>query len=43
MAMPGAVTMESRADWEAEVAGQLGLDPQRPSLPGLARTYVDAA
>lgn len=37
MAMPGTVTMESRAHWELEVAGQLDLDPQPTIVAGQAR------
>jgi urease accessory protein len=37
MAMPGALTMESRADWELEVAGQLDVDPQPTIVAGQAR------
>jgi urease accessory protein len=37
MAMPGAVTMESRADWVLEVEGELDLDPQPTIVAGHAR------
>ncbi|HEV7423142.1 MAG TPA: urease accessory protein UreD [Mycobacterium sp.] len=37
MAMPGTVTMESRASWELEVAGLLDLDPQPTIVAGHAR------
>jgi urease accessory protein len=37
MAMPGPATMESRADWELEVAGQLDFDPQPTIVAGQAR------
>jgi len=37
MAMPGTVTMESRANWELEVEGQLDLDPQPTIVAGKAR------
>lgn len=37
MAMPGTVTMESRAHWELEVAGELDLDPQPTIVAGQAR------
>jgi urease accessory protein len=37
MAMPGAVTMESRATWDLEVAGHLDLDPQPTIVAGHAR------
>jgi urease accessory protein len=37
MAMPGTVTMESRASWELEVAGLLDLDPQPTIVAGQAR------
>ena len=37
MAMPGAASMESRAAWELEVAGQLDLDPQPTIVAGRAR------
>jgi urease accessory protein len=37
MAMPGTVTMESRASWDLEVAGHLDLDPQPTIVAGEAR------
>jgi urease accessory protein len=37
MAMPGTVTMESRATWDLEVAGHLDLDPQPTIVAGQAR------
>jgi urease accessory protein len=37
MAMPGTVTMESRASWDIEVAGHLDLDPQPTIVAGRAR------
>lgn len=37
MAMPGPVTMESRAAWELEVEGLLDLDPQPTIVAGEAR------
>ncbi len=37
MAMPGTVTMESRATWNLEVAGHLDLDPQPTIVAGQAR------
>lgn len=37
MAMPGTVTMDSRADWDLEVQGQLDLDPQPTIVAGRAR------
>jgi len=37
MAMPGPVTMESRATWELEVEGVLDLDPQPTIVAGEAR------
>lgn len=37
MAMPGTVTMESRASWDLEVAGRLDLDPQPTIVAGHAR------
>jgi urease accessory protein len=37
MAMPGTVTMESRASWELDVAGLLDLDPQPTIVAGKAR------
>ncbi|WP_029114020.1 urease accessory protein UreD [Mycobacterium sp. URHB0044] len=37
MAMPGTITMESRASWELEVAGLLDLDPQPTIVAGQAR------
>jgi urease accessory protein len=37
MAMPGTATMESRASWDLEVAGDLDLDPQPTIVAGLAR------
>jgi urease accessory protein len=37
MAMPGTVTMESRASWDLEVEGQLDLDPQPTIVAGAAR------
>lgn len=37
MAMPGVATMESRASWELEVAGDLDLDPQPTIVAGQAR------
>lgn len=37
MAMPGTVTMESRASWDLEVAGLLDLDPQPTIVAGQAR------
>jgi urease accessory protein len=37
MAMPGTVTMESRASWDLEVAGALDLDPQPTIVAGHAR------
>ncbi|GAB7069879.1 urease accessory protein UreD [Mycobacterium hodleri] len=37
MAMPGPVTMESRAVWELEVDGLLDLDPQPTIVAGEAR------
>jgi urease accessory protein len=37
MAMPGTATMESRASWELEVAGDLDLDPQPTIVAGHAR------
>jgi urease accessory protein len=37
MAMPGTVTMESRASWELEVAGLLDVDPQPTIVAGRAR------
>src|ERR1700704_2896126 len=37
MAMPGTVTMESRASWDLEVAGDLDLDPQPTIVAGQAR------
>jgi urease accessory protein len=37
MAMPGTATMESRASWELEVAGDLDLDPQPTIVAGAAR------
>lgn len=37
MAMPGPLTMESRADWELEVAGRLDVDPQPTIVAGQAR------
>ena len=37
MAMPGTVTMESRASWDLEVAGDLDLDPQPTIGAGQAR------
>jgi urease accessory protein len=37
MAMPGTATMESRASWDLEVAGDLDLDPQPTIVAGQAR------
>ena len=37
MAMPGTITMESRATWDLEVAGYLDLDPQPTIVAGQAR------
>ncbi|MBJ7340578.1 urease accessory protein UreD [Mycolicibacterium sp.] len=37
MAMPGTVTMESRATWDLEVQGSLDLDPQPTIVAGRAR------
>ena len=37
MAMPGTVTMESRARWDLEVEGLLDLDPQPTIVAGTAR------
>ncbi len=37
MAMPGTVTMESRATWDLEVEGLLDLDPQPTIVAGAAR------
>ncbi|MGH3643715.1 MAG: urease accessory protein UreD [Mycobacterium sp.] len=37
MAMPGTVTMESRASWDLEVAGRLDVDPQPTIVAGAAR------
>ena len=37
MAMPGPVTMESRATWDLEVEGLLDLDPQPTIVAGEAR------
>ncbi|MCW2520000.1 MAG: Urease accessory protein UreD [Mycobacterium sp.] len=37
MAMPGNVTMESRASWDLEVEGLLDLDPQPTIVAGAAR------
>lgn len=37
MAMPGVTTMESRANWDLEVAGVLDLDPQPTIVAGEAR------
>lgn len=37
MAMPGTVTMESRASWDLEVQGVLDLDPQPTIVAGRAR------
>jgi urease accessory protein len=37
MAMPGTATMESRASWDLEVAGDLDLDPQPTIVAGAAR------
>src|SRR4051812_47763431 len=37
MAMPGTVTMESRATWELDVEGVLDLDPQPTIVAGEAR------
>lgn len=37
MAMPGSVTMESMAQWDLEVAGELDLDPQPTIVAGHAR------
>ena len=37
MAMPGTVTMESRANWDLEVEGELDLDPQPTIVAGCAR------
>ena len=37
MAMPGTVTMESRAHWDLEVDGLLDLDPQPTIVAGAAR------
>jgi urease accessory protein len=37
MAMPGTVTMESRADWDLEVEGLLDFDPQPTIVAGQAR------
>jgi urease accessory protein len=37
MAMPGTVSMESRSDWDLEVAGHLDLDAQPTIVAGLAR------
>jgi urease accessory protein len=37
MAMPGTTTMESRASWDLEVAGDLDLDPQPTIVAGQAR------
>ena len=37
MAMPGTVTMESRASWELEVEGELDLDPQATIVAAEAR------
>jgi urease accessory protein len=37
MAMPGTVTMESRATWDLEVEGLLDLDPQPTIVAGQAR------
>jgi urease accessory protein len=37
VALPGTVTMESRASWELEVAGTLDLDPQPTVVAGTAR------
>ncbi|MCW2558025.1 MAG: urease accessory protein UreD [Mycobacterium sp.] len=37
MAMPGTATMESRASWDLEVAGDLDLDPQPTIVAGHAR------
>ena len=34
MAMPGTATMESRASWDLEVAGDLDLDPQPTIVAG---------
>jgi urease accessory protein len=37
MAMPGTVTMESRASWDLEVEGLLDVDPQPTIVAGRAR------
>jgi len=37
MAMPGTATVESRASWDLEVAGDLDLDPQPTIVAGQAR------
>lgn len=37
LAMPGVLTMESRASWELEVEGLLDLDPQPTIVAGRAR------
>lgn len=37
MAMPGTATMESRAQWDLEVDGQLDLDPKPTIVAGRAR------
>src|SRR5690349_4405608 len=37
MAMPGTVTMESRATWDLEVHGELDVDPQPTIVAGAAR------
>ncbi|MEU0498950.1 urease accessory protein UreD [Mycobacterium sp. NPDC006124] len=37
MAMPGTVTMESRATWDLEVYGHLDVDPQPTIVAGAAR------
>ncbi|MDT5328436.1 MAG: urease accessory protein [Mycobacterium sp.] len=37
MAMPGTATMESRASWDLDVAGDLDLDPQPTIVAGQAR------
>ncbi|MCV7420097.1 urease accessory protein UreD [Mycobacterium yunnanensis] len=37
MAMPGTVTMESRATWDLEVHGHLDVDPQPTIVAGAAR------
>jgi urease accessory protein len=39
MAMPGTATMESRASWDLEVAGDLDLDPQPTIVAGAARHF----